>query len=107
MKERLRHRPSRRTARPKEAGIDLPESIGKGIRSLVDRIMQDFRSLEAHRKNIRRMVHDAIDEDLLIAALYHCNGDQSAAAKFLFMPRRTLVYLLGQHGLRKKDALVK
>src|SRR5262249_46498187 len=47
-----------------------------------------------------RSAVDRFERDFIAQTLRECGGNQTAAAKTLGMPRRTLVYKIRRHGIR-------
>jgi DNA-binding NtrC family response regulator len=47
---------------------------------------------------------DRLEREVLSSALDACGGNQTAAARMLQMPRRTLVHKLRELGVRRSDS---
>jgi two-component system NtrC family response regulator len=47
---------------------------------------------------------EALEKEAVEEALRRCGGNQTRAAKFLRIPRHTLIYRLEKYGLNRADA---
>jgi DNA-binding protein Fis len=58
--------------------------------------------VDAHEKDVLLLVLDEARSGAVKAALDHCNGNQSAAARRLGIHRKTLLRYARRYGLRVK-----
>ena len=71
---------------------DLPEFLRRGS-SLPDSIRLDLSP--------QGISLDAVEKDLIMKALKKFNWNQTQAARYLDISRRTLIYRMEKHGIRK------
>jgi two-component system NtrC family response regulator len=71
---------------------DLPEHLRRE-RSATDVLHLD---LPAHGMNL-----DAVEKELILRALQKFNWNQTHAAKYLDLSRKTLIYRMEKHGIQK------
>jgi two-component system NtrC family response regulator len=83
-------------ARGKEITLaDLPEFLRR------ERPVLDVLHLDLPPQGISL---EAVEKELILRALEKCNWNQTNAAKYLDIGRKTLIYRMEKHGIRKKGA---
>jgi len=48
---------------------------------------------------------EAVEKELILKALEKCGWNQTRAARFLDISRKTLIYRMERHGIRKPENL--
>jgi two-component system NtrC family response regulator len=73
------------------------------IADLPERLRQGMQGKESEKPVTieGRTSLDAAERDLIEQALRHCNWNQSEAARYLQISRKTLLYRMGKHGIRQ------
>lgn len=83
-------------ARGKEVTLaELPEFLRR------ERPVLDVLHLDLPPKGISL---EAVEKELILRALEKCNWNQTHAAKYLDIGRKTLIYRMEKHGIRKEGA---
>jgi two-component system NtrC family response regulator len=80
---------------PEVAKDDLPDALRRE-QSAVDSLRFE---LPPHSISL-----DAVERELILRALGRFNGNQTKAAQYLGLTRKTLIYRMEKHGLRREGA---
>jgi two-component system NtrC family response regulator len=78
---------------PEVADSDLPEALRRE-QSVVDSLQFELPP--------NPISLDAIERELIVRALERFNGNQTKAAQYLGLTRKTLIYRMEKHGIRRE-----
>src|SRR6185437_14670570 len=80
---------------PEVAEADLPDALRRE-QSAVDSLRFELPP--------NSISLDAVERELIVRALQRFNGNQTKAAQYLGLTRKTLIYRMEKHGLRREGA---